>query len=62
MILKLVLNHENLARRLGLNAKTLLKEPQNLTNKEFLSYTRSHDPALKTIMGRISRARIYDSS
>jgi hypothetical protein len=36
--------HENLARRLGLDAKTLLKERQNLTTKEFISYTRSRDP------------------
>jgi hypothetical protein len=36
--------HENLARRLGLNAKTLLKERENLTTKEFISYTRSRDP------------------
>ncbi len=36
--------HENLAKRLGLNAKTLLKERENLTTKEFISYTRSRDP------------------
>ncbi|MBW4601081.1 MAG: hypothetical protein KME29_16260 [Calothrix sp. FI2-JRJ7] len=36
--------HENLARRLGLDAKTLLKERENLTPKEFISYTRSRDP------------------
>lgn len=36
--------HENLAKRLGLDAKTLLKERQNLTTKEFISYTRSRDP------------------
>ncbi|OKH52850.1 hypothetical protein NIES2101_13450 [Calothrix sp. HK-06] len=36
--------HENLAKRLGLDAKTLLKERKNLTTKEFISYTRSRDP------------------
>lgn len=36
--------HDNLAKRLGLDAKTLLKERQNLTTKEFISYTKSRDP------------------
>jgi hypothetical protein len=36
--------HENLARRLGLNPQTLLNERQNLTPKEFISYTKSRDP------------------
>lgn len=36
--------HENLAKRLGLDTKTLLKERQNLTPKEFISYTKSRDP------------------